>query len=104
MAGAGVLWLAGCDNVGSAPTGATAEQYKADLEKQPPLQQIRNIMFEPTQDKESKDRRIKEIEDKYHVKREDAMKDLPEVKPNLDQKPPEMPQGASGVTKPVGGK
>ena len=83
--------LAGCDNVGNAPAGATTDQVKAEQEKQEPLQQIRNIMYSPVPQAQ-KDQQIKAIEDKYHVKREDAMKNLPAVKFSND-KPAEVPTG-----------
>ncbi|MDR3690875.1 MAG: hypothetical protein P4L46_15965 [Fimbriimonas sp.] len=85
-----LFMIVGC-GCGNAVEGASPEQVKAEVDKQPPLQQIRNIMMEPTPPSQ-KEARIKAIEDKYGVKRGDAMKNLPPVKFNM-QPPPEVPTG-----------
>ena len=86
-----VFAVEGC-NVGTAPEGASPEQVKAEVAQQPPLQQIRNIMHAPIPPAEQ-ERQIKEIEQKFGVKREDAMKDLPKPKFDTSSKPPEVPTG-----------
>ncbi len=91
-AGIAAVAVCGCDNIGNAPQGASPEQVKAELNSQSPLQQIRAVMFSPTSDA-NKEKQIKALEDKYHVKREDAMKDLPPVKFNTSTPPPEKPTG-----------
>lgn len=85
------LTSAGC-NAGTAPAGASPEQVKAEVDKEPPLQQIRNLMFAPIPPAE-KERQIKELEAKFNVKREDAMKDLPKPKFDTSKPPPEVPSG-----------
>ena len=90
LVGFSFTMLVGC-NFGNAVEGASPEQVKAEVDKQPPLQQIRNIMFEPCRP-EQKEARIKAIEQKYGVKREDAMKDLPAPKFSMTP-PPSVPTG-----------
>jgi hypothetical protein len=81
VACASVTLIVGCSNIGNAPAGASDADLKKEMDSEPPLQQIRNLQFAPMppSDKEAK---IKEIEQKYGVKREDAMKNLPPVKFN----------------------
>lgn len=83
--------LAGCSSIGNAPSGASADQVKAEMQQEPPLQQIRNLLFAPMPPAQ-KETQIKAIEDKYHVSRNDAMKNLPKAKFS-NQAPPEVPTG-----------
>ena len=85
------ILVAGCSSIGNAPSGASVDQVKAELQQEPPLQQIRNIMFSPMPAAQ-REAQIKAIEDKYHVSRNDAMNNLPKAKFS-NQAPPEVPTG-----------
>jgi len=83
--------LVGC-NVGNAPAGASVDQVKAEVAQEPPLQQIRNLMFSPLPAAQ-REAQIKAIEDKYHVKREDAVSNLQKPTFDTNATPPERPTG-----------
>jgi hypothetical protein len=83
--------LIGCSNIGNAPAGASVDQLKSEEAQEPPLQQIRNLEYSPTPPAQ-KEQQIKAIEDKYHVSRDDANKNLPPVKFS-NTPPPELPTG-----------
>ena len=63
--------LAGCDNIGNAPPGQSADQAKAAFEQKSPEEQIALINTSPAP-AEEKARRIKEIKQKAGMPLDDA--------------------------------
>lgn len=71
--------LTGC-SIGMAPKGPDANEVQQEFSKMPPDQQIKGIQHSPLPAAE-KEKRIKEIEEKYGVSRSDEKTGLPPTGP-----------------------
>ncbi len=68
----GLVFVAGCDEIGNAPKGMSHDDAAKALSDLPPDAQIRAIAGSPMPQAD-KEKRYKEIEEKHGVKAEDVL-------------------------------